>query len=108
VELAAARMRRARVCSHIDRKGSSCPNLQPCPIHTRPANARWSPDRDPRRQGRFRQRVLERDGYRCTRCGHHAPTGRGLVAHHIRPGYETSAGQTLCDDCHRAVDSNAR
>jgi 5-methylcytosine-specific restriction endonuclease McrA len=100
--------KRTRVCSHIDRSGRGCPNLQPCPVHARPANARWSRDRDPAAQARFRRAVLKRDQFTCTRCGHHDRTGRTLVAHHVRPGYATADGRTLCDSCHRAVDSNAR
>lgn len=92
-----------RVCSY-----PGCPNLQPCPKHTRPDSAAWSTDRDRQAQHRFRLAVLERDGYRCTRCGHHDRTGRTLVAHHVRPGYAAAAGITLCPDCHRDVDAHAR
>lgn len=101
-----------RVCTHITRDGQSCPNLQPCPTHARPNNAPWSTNRDRQAQHHFRQAVLRRDGYQCTRCGHHDPTGRTLEAHHVRPGYDPSAGITVCtidaNGCHRTIDTHAR
>jgi 5-methylcytosine-specific restriction endonuclease McrA len=85
-----------------------CPELvnaqNPCAKHGRPLNAHWSSDRDRGKQRDFRAKVLERDGHACTRC----PSTGPLVAHHIRPGYDVSAGITLCEDCHSAVDSHAR
>lgn len=96
-------MTRQHVCSQ-----PGCPELAPCPKHSRPKNASWSKDRDPKAQRFFRHNVLTRDNYTCTRCGHHDPTGRDLQAHHIKPGYEMNAGTTLCTTCHRAVDAHAR
>lgn len=92
-------MPRLKVCST-----PGCPNLQPCPKHSRPRNAPWTNDRDHAAQGRFRKAVLTRDNHACTRCG----SSDQLVAHHIRPGYEPSAGITLCHHCHRTIDANAR
>ena len=97
-------MRRVHVCSYISPSGVSCHNLTPCPVHSRPRNAPWSKDRDRKAQHEFRKAVLARDGYRCTRCASTGP----LVAHHVRPGYDVSAGVTLCESCHRSVDSKAR
>lgn len=95
--------RPSRVCSHV-----GCPELQPCPTHSRPRNAPWTTGRDRKTQDTFRRHTLERDRYRCQRCGHHDPTGRTLDAHHITP----TQGQTLCNTkangCHAAVDTNAR
>lgn len=85
-----------------------CPELQPCPTHARPKNASWSRDRDRGQQNGFRQRVLARDNWTCTRCAFHSPTGKDLIAHHVKPGYSTHCGQTLCTTCHREIDTNAR
>lgn len=92
-------MRRVSVCSE-----PGCPVLMPCPVHGRDPNAPWSGDRDYAAQARFRKAVLTRDGHQCTRC----PATTQLVAHHVRPGYEPSAGITLCRQCHKDVDANAR
>lgn len=93
-----------RACSQ-----PGCPQLvnaaNPCPAHGRPLNAPWSQDRDRGAQHHFRNAVLNRDGHRCTRCHRNDVP---LVAHHVRPGYDPSAGVTLCDDCHQALDANAR
>jgi hypothetical protein len=88
-----------RVCAVV-----GCPELQPCPTHSRPANARWSKDRDGAAQNRFRAAVLARDGHRCTRCG----STWKLAAHHVRPGYDVECGVTLCGRCHGQVDKYAR
>ena len=52
---------------------------------------------------RWRESVLERDGYHCQRCG----SGESLHAHHILPYKENlelrtdiDNGITLCDKCH--------
>lgn len=92
-------MRRVHVCST-----PGCPNLEPCAVHGRPPNARWSHERDGRLQGRFRRAVMRRSGGICERCGRQP----AAVAHHVRPGYDASDGLALCDDCHRALDVNAR
>ena len=80
----------------------------PCPEHSRPKNAKWSSDRSGADQHRFRRQVLERDCYRCVRCGHHDPSGSALDAHHT----SSDDGVTLCNSkangCHRAVDAHAR
>lgn len=65
-----------------------------------------------RSQGRFRQEVLIRDGYRCQSCG---KLGGRLESHHVVPleedgEHHADNGQTLCRDCHfdahrpRAID----
>jgi 5-methylcytosine-specific restriction endonuclease McrA len=100
----AAALVSTRVCSHITRDGKSCPNLAPCPEHTRPRNQPWSKDRNTTTQGRERKATLQRDGYTCQRCGHHDPTGRNLDAHHATP----TRLITLCNACHVEVDPNAR
>jgi hypothetical protein len=92
-------------CTHITRAGKSCPELQPCPVHPpRDRNAPWSQGRDSTTQGRFRRATLARDGFICTRCGHHDATGKSLDAHHVSPERLV----TLCNDCHCAVDPKAR
>lgn len=106
-------MKRTQVCGRIA-AGVSCPELRPCPVagHERDPNASWSPDRDRGQQRRFRDAVLERDGRRCTRCGEDERTVKArddrLEAHHVRNGYDVSAGVTLCGECHRIVDPHAR
>ena len=76
----------------------------PCPTHARPRNARWSRERDGRRQAWFRKQVMFRSGGVCERC----KTAPATVAHHVRPGYEAEFGLALCDDCHIALDEKAR
>lgn len=93
-----------KVCPHLDRNGKSCPNLQPCPLHTRDRNARWSKDRDGAKQNRDRQATLRRDRHTCQRCGRVDPTGKSLDAHHVTP----TELVTLCNACHCEVDPNAR
>jgi len=93
---------RVRVCSYV-----GCPHLTPCPNpdHApRPRNQPWSRDRDRSKQHALRQAVLHRDNYACTRCG----STENLIAHHDKPGYEPDAGRTLCNDCHKDIDRNAR
>lgn len=97
-------VKRVKVCAWIGPHGETCPELAPCEKHARPRNAPWSTDRDRGQQRAFRAAVLARDGQRCVRC--QATTD--LVAHHVLPGYNPSAGVTLCRACHRAVDANAR
>lgn len=109
--------KRTHVCPHIDKHGRGCPNLQPCPIHTRARSAPWSKHRpagDRARQHKLRQVVLERDRFTCTRCGHHDPSGRTLQVHHLRAtdDYRPEHATTLCTraaaGCHAAVDPSAR
>lgn len=90
-----------------------CPNIKPCDTHPgRARNAHWSKDRDRTQQRNFREAVLARDNYTCTRCGHHDVSGRSLTAHHDKPGYHPNCGRTLCNskaqDCHHQVDTHAR
>src|SRR5919197_6687562 len=67
----------------------------------------WERFRDPRYL-EWRAAVLERDGYRCQRCGRQCKKyERGLAAHHIKPyaeypelRYEITNGMTLCRQCH--------
>jgi DEAD/DEAH box helicase domain-containing protein len=67
-----------------------------------------------------RQRVLERDGYRCRTCGAEGRSGQGLHVHHLRPfreyGYLPGRNEaylsanaldnlvTLCPSCHRRAE----
>jgi hypothetical protein len=91
-------MRRFHVCST-----PGCPELAPCPQHSRPANAPWS-QRDRDAQEWFRTQLFFRSGGICERC-HQAPASQ---AHHVRPGDDPEHGLALCDDCHRALDNKAR
>ena len=60
---------------------------------------------------RWRNAVLERDGYRCQKCGRRCKKlERGLAAHHVRPyatnveaRYDVNNGLTLCRACHMAL-----
>lgn len=76
--------------------------------HGRPNNATWTNGRDRSKQHHFRLAVLNRDNNTCRRCGHHDPTTKQLVAHHVQPGYDKNAGLTLCHNCHATIDKNAR
>lgn len=100
--------KRTHVCPHIDKRGRSCPNLTPCPIHARDRNRSWSPQRDRAAQARLRAAALQRDGFTCTRCPHHDPTGRTLHVHHVRPGMRLEDVITVCRPCHRSIDTHAR
>lgn len=62
--------------------------------------------RDANRQGEWRQKVYERDGFSCQRCGD--DRGGNLQAHHIEAHCENKEkrwdldnGVTLCVTCHR-------
>lgn len=92
-------MTRYHVCST-----PGCPNLEPCPVHARPRNARWSHGRSGKLQHRFHKAIRRRCGGVCERC-HAAPM---TVAHHVRDGWTPDCGLGLCDDCHLAVDNHAR
>lgn len=92
-------MSRVHVCST-----PGCPNLEPCPVHARPRNARWSHERSSRGQHAFRKAVMRRSGGVCERCRR----ARAEVAHHVRPGYDASDGLALCNACHREIDNHAR
>lgn len=81
-----------------------CPELTPCPKHSRPRNARWSENRDGPAHDWFAKQVMFRAGGVCERCHERAAT----QAHHVRPGYDPEHGLALCDDCHAALDNKAR
>lgn len=92
-----------RIVSHTER------GLGPCCAWIRAVyrSERWR---------RVRQRVLERDGYRCRarvdgeRC---RVVGRGLQAHHVMPlrrggePFDEANLMTLCDRHHRLADRAA-
>jgi len=92
------------------------------PMHgkTGPANPRFVDGSSPERQrlyaqsvGRtFVKSVMERDGFRCRRCG--APKGKpkSLHVHHIKPWagnpelrFDAGNAVTLCRSCHSWVHS---
>jgi HNH endonuclease len=76
----------------------------------------WSSYRHRSAQRRFRNQVLGRDGYRCTRVlgsGLRCSRTDDLFAHHLKPlaagGTDDLAnGVTLCREHHMEVDSYAR
>ena len=83
---------------------------EPKPRHP---NGSWSPNRDRGRQAKARTQALERDGYTCTECGHHDPTGNSLRACHLKPlrhggSYELANIATRCTRCDRDTDPYAR
>ena len=56
---------------------------------------------------KWRKRVLQRDGYKCTMCG----STKHLEAHHIMPvadypelALDVGNGKTLCTRCHYLMD----
>ena len=66
-----------------------------------------APGRLPYRQWeRLRQRVLDRAGWRCERCGNGPP----LEAHHLngREDNRTEALEVLCTSCHKAEHDRLR
>jgi hypothetical protein len=99
--------KRARISAYRVCGTPGCAELvtktEPCPLHGRPVNAPWSKDRDPKAHYRFAKAVIARDG-KCQRCG----TRENLQAHHVKPGYDPSAGITLCASCHQTLDPHAR
>ena len=72
-----------------------CPNLTPCPTHTR---STWSPDRDRAKHMRDARAAKKRQPW-CERCG----STVALDLHHATHGL-----QVLCSRCHQAVDPHAR
>jgi 5-methylcytosine-specific restriction endonuclease McrA len=79
-----------------------------CPACSKPKRSSWSPNRDHKLHKRFARAVVKRDK-KCQLCG----TTENLTAHHTVPldadnAYSTSAGVTVCRDCHKAVDRHAR
>jgi thymidylate synthase (FAD) len=85
-------------------------------------NPRWVDGSSPERQRGYAQfkgktfikSVLERDGYRCKRCGSGKKCKRGLHAHHIKPWagnkdlrFDVNNAVTLCRPCHHWVHSKA-
>jgi len=58
----------------------------------------------------FRERVLERDGYRCQLCGVTEDRCFYLFVHHIKPiskfpelKYDINNCITLCESCHNGI-----
>jgi hypothetical protein len=96
-------MARVKVCPRV-----GCPSLMPCETHSRPANASWSKDRNRQQQHKFRTATLTNDGYTCTRCGHHDPSGKTLDAHHVSPTLGTTLCNSKANGCHSARDVSAR
>jgi len=81
-------------CSHLISSGSYCAEHKPA--GHRPDTTQWR---------RLRRRALQRDRYRCVRCGRRRPTR--LEVHHVN-GVTTDDRlenlETLCETCHRAAD----
>lgn len=98
-------MRRVTVCTT-----PGCPELQPCPTHSRPANASWSPQRDRKSHWKLRMAVIKARGAKCEKCGKPAEDGRGkgLHLHHDRPGDLPENVRLLCVEHHREIDNHAR
>lgn len=92
-----------------------------CSQHRRAGNTSWAGNRDRKKQARFREEVLYRDGYRCTYEdeGDRCPETEGLVAAHWpRPladftqgdpeAYNPRNGRTLCQEHDRLLDPRPR
>ena len=85
------------------------------PKQERPSERKIAYDEDLRsdKWKRFRERVLKRDGYACTKCG-----ARGVIlnAHHTYYfkgryhawEYPLDALVTLCEDCHNAIHNELK
>ena len=66
------------------------------------------PSRDASIQRQWREMILERDGYKCVKCG----VTENLTAHHVEgihwnplESLDLDIGVTLCEDCNRKVHS---
>jgi len=97
----------------------SCKSV--CPLygfnsyrHFQPGSKEWEerqnkePDRDPKLQADWRKMILERDDYKCVKCG----STDNLVAHHVEgihwnplESLDLDIGVTLCEDCNRKAHS---
>lgn len=82
----------------------SCPHVQPCPIHARPA---WGGTSQAQRTGKrgldngTRQRILQRDGYVCQACGKRGATHVDHRGPRFEGGTDDDANLvTLCEQCH--------
>jgi len=60
---------------------------------------------------KWRNDILERDGYKCKQCG----LSENLHVHHLKPysqypalRFETSNGITLCEKCHKELHKKGR
>lgn len=65
----------------------------------------------PRASRQARDRVFERDGYRCTNCGHRNMPNNPLTVHHKKPRFrfpelinDVDNMITLCLRCHRELE----
>lgn len=68
-------------------------------------------DRNTHEYRKWREAVLERDGFQCAQCG----SAEKLVVHHIKPyrGFpklrlDVDNGITLCDECHKKAHVRRR
>ena len=93
----------------------SCPLYKFKPgMDYQPGTKEWEerqnkePDRDPVLQADWHKMILERDGYKCVKCG----VTENLTAHHVEgihwnplESLDLDVGVTLCESCNRKAHS---
>jgi 5-methylcytosine-specific restriction endonuclease McrA len=95
------------------RAKANTPEANAKKAHHRENHPGWIPDRQTKYRQRpelndWKQKVLDRDGRKCSICG----TTVGLLVHHIKSWrnfpelrFDINNGQVLCHNCHRQTEN---